>query len=293
MLGPKIDYWLLRPFVHARNRATEKELDGAARKLSESVHIGNYDYSLSDAQNYLKRINRLYGGNIPVSPDLSYLDIGCGMGRLCFGLIQSGARDVTGIDIVPRHAKQAIELSKRFGFENELEIICTDFHNWQPDRKYDIITVLGVMEHMREPKKFLQMLPRLMKIDAKALIGHENFYGPRGDHLKHFFRIPIPWRGVIFSEKALMKLRRKFYRPTDPAERLQDIVGGLNQLSYNDFVDYSLQAELKFYHLNINPSYKRIKPLYALSQILTRIPFVNNYFVEYVYAVMKRAECPE
>jgi 2-polyprenyl-3-methyl-5-hydroxy-6-metoxy-1,4-benzoquinol methylase len=283
MLGQNIDYWLLRPFVHARNRATEDELDVAFR---------NSDYSLSEAQIYLNNINILFGGNLLVNPDLSYLDVGCGMGRLCMGLINAGAKDVTGIDIVPRNIEQAKELANRFDFGNKLELICTDFHNWQADRSYDVIAVLGVMEHIRKPKQFLQELPRLMKIDGNALIGHENFFGPRGDHLRHFFRVQIPWRGVIFSEKALMKLRREFYRPTDPAECLQDIVGGLNKLSFNKFVNCSLQAGLKFTYLNINPSYKKIKTLYLLSQLLIKVPLLNNYFVEYVYAVLKKAESP-
>jgi len=173
---------------------------------------------------------------------------------------------------------------------DQQQFLCTDINNWETNLSYNIIIVLGVMEHVNEPDKFLRKLPRLMKSKGIALIAHEPFQAPNGDHLKDFFRVQIPWRGLIFSEKALMRLRREFFRPTDPSERLFDIVGGLIQMSYSKFLRYSLQADLKFYDIIINPQYKRIKPLYLISKVLTRIPVARDYFATTAYAMLKRAE---
>jgi len=279
MFGKNIDYWLLRPLAHSRKRATEKELNERVKCAS---------YNLSEAQAYLELNKRRFGGHLIVDDNLSYLDIGCGMGRLSFGLIQSGAKDVTAIDIVPRHIEQAKNLAARLDLTNHPEFICTDIHEWEADRKYDIIIVVGVIEHVNKPERFLQKLPTLMKSNGIALIKHEPFQGPFGDHVRAFFRVQIPWRGVIFSEKALMNLRREFYRPTDPAQRFRDIVGGLNQMSYSQFVRYSLQAGLEFSQIIINPEFERIKPLMHISNLLTKITMIRDYFTHTVWAVLKR-----
>lgn len=281
MFGEKIDYFLLRPLVHGHNRATEEQLNEQAENTS---------FTLLQARAYLKRTINNFGGKLVVDPDLSYLDIGCGMGRLSVGLALAGAKDVTAVDIVPRHIEEAKALAERLECADQPQFLCSDIHNWATNLSYDIIIVLGVMEHVNEPDKFLRRLPRLMKPNGIALIGHEPFQAPNGDHLKGFFRVQIPWRGLIFSEKALMRLRREFFRPTDPAARLCDIVGGLNQMSYSKFIRYSLQAGLKFNDIIINPQYKRIKPLYLISKVLTRIPVVRDYFATTVYAILKRAE---
>jgi hypothetical protein len=38
-----------------------------------------------------------------------------------------------------------------------------------------------------------------------------------------FFRIAIPWRGALFSEEAILRLRRERFRPTERAMTYQAI----------------------------------------------------------------------
>lgn len=281
MFGKNIDYWLLRPLAHSCNRATEKGLNERFKCAS---------YSLSEAKEYVEKNKRRFGGHLIVDDKRSYLDIGCGMGRLSFGLIQSGAKDVTAIDIIPRNIEQAKNIAESLDLESQPRFMCTDIHEWVTDRKYDVVTVVGVIEHVHKPKLFLQKLPTLMKSNGIALIKHEPFQGPFGDHLRAFFRLQIPWRGVIFSEKALVTLRREFYRPTDSAQRLKDIVGGLNQMSYSQFLRYSHQAGLEFIKIIINPEFERIKPLMHITNLITKIPMICDYFTHSVWAVLKRKE---
>ena len=93
-LRERLDYRFLRLFVTDRYKATEAELDAEAARST---------FGIPDALAYLEKVRDVYfDGQLPVEPDLSYLDIGCGMGRLAIGLAAAGARDVTGIEIVPR-----------------------------------------------------------------------------------------------------------------------------------------------------------------------------------------------
>ena len=280
MFGEKIDYFLLKPLAHKRNYATEEELN---KKVFDS------SFDLSDAKAYLKKVTNVYfDGKVPIDTDLIYVDIGCGMGRLCFGLLEAGVKDITGIDIIPRNIDEAKVIAEKTGFADCVKLEHSDIHQWKTNRTYDVIFVLGAMEHIHDPDKFLQRLATLMKPNGLAFISHEPFQSPIGDHLHGFFRLQIPWRGLIFSEKALLRLRKEFFRPTDPAEKYSDVAGGLNQVSYSKLVRYIAQAGLKIEHTNFTPQLKRYPPIHLLFKILTKIPWVRNYFIMSAYLVLRR-----
>ncbi len=56
-------------------------------------------------------------------------------------------------------------------------------------------------------------------------------HSPFGDHLWGFFRVQIPWRGILFSQEALLRLRQDCFRPGDGVSRSQDVAGGPNLMS--------------------------------------------------------------
>lgn len=283
MFGERIDYHLLRPFTHSRNRATEAELDEMSRRLT---------YTLDEARAYVERAKREYfNGHLPISPHLDYLDIGCGMGRFAIGLSLAGARKVAGIDIVSRHIDEARLLSQGLAVAERPEFFHSDVHQWDTDRQFDVVIVLGAMEHIHDPGEFLLSLPRLLKPDGRAFVSFEPFQGVIGDHMSGFFRFPIPWRGLLFSEKALLRLRREQYRPTDPADRFKDIVGGLNQMWYEHYLRLVHDAGLEFVSHNCNPQLRyrlRYLPLRPISRVLTSIPKLRGYFTVSDYSILRR-----
>ncbi len=105
--------------------------------------------------------------------------------------------------------------------------------------------------------------------------------------MQRFFRIPIPWRGVLFSEQAILRLRRERFRPTDKATRYQDITGGLNLMRYSEFLKTATYLGWTFEFLDVNPQLKKLKPIYSLSSVLTSIPHVQDYVAGSVYAVLR------
>ena len=96
MFGKKFDYYFLKLFTHKR---MEKEEDLMEERSSTEFKLEDVDY--------LDRIQLLLGKKIPIDKSLSYLDIGCGMGRLSIGLSLRGAKDVTGIEISDRKVTEA------------------------------------------------------------------------------------------------------------------------------------------------------------------------------------------
>lgn len=93
------------------------------------------------------------------------LDVGCGDGRLCQVLVQTGNFDlVKGIDLSPR----AIEWAK--SFNPEIEFKCMDVS--EEDEVYDAVTAVEVIEHIPDDgiEIFLKQLSRVLKKDGRLYI---------------------------------------------------------------------------------------------------------------------------
>ena len=284
MFGETIDYHLLRPLAHSRNRATEEELDHRARHTTAT---------LADARAYLARVrHELFTPDFLVDPDLSYLDVGCGMGRLSVGLADAGATDVTGIDLVPRHIDEAVALSTELAPGHRPRFECIDVHDFDPGRTFDVVVTLGAMEHIRDPRCYLHRLRELLAPGGRAFVSFEPFRSILGDHMHGFFRVPVPWRGVLFNEKAMLRLRQEFYRPTDFATRYGEIAGGLNQVSFTQYEAWMAEAGLRIVRHVANPqlAHKRGAAIEVrLSRVLTATTRLRGAFGVNVYSVIESA----
>ena len=286
MFGKTIDYYLLKPLTHTRNRFTEDELNAATHRM---------DYTIDDARNFLRRVRTVYfPGHFLVDKNLSYLDIGCGQGRLSIGLVDAGVSDVMGIDITNRRIVEGNNLARKLLPEYPKTIFYTgDIYEWQHKRQYDVIIGLGFMEHIRDPRDFLHQMRNLLKPDGIMFAGFEPFHSPFGDHMGGFFRVRIPWSGVLFSEDAILRLRAECFRPTDPAIRYQDITGGLNLMRFSEYKKWLHEAGLDVVYHNVNPQLKfhhLYKPFYPLSSALTSIPKIQDYLSAVIYSVIRRRD---
>jgi hypothetical protein len=111
------------------------------------------------------------------------------------------------------------------------------------------------------------------------------FHSPFGDHMWDFFRLQLPWRGVLFSEQAMLRLRRECFRPTDPAGRLREIAGGLNQMRYSEFLGYVGAADWQLEYLAVNAI--ELPLMRPLSSALARVPMLQDFIAHNVYCVLR------
>ena len=281
MFGKTVDYWLLRPLAHSRNRATEAELDARSRE-----NPVDYDGAVPKLAKLMAR----FGGRFPVDPRLSYLDMGCGAGEYALALACLGALDVTGVDFVPRRIEEARAGAQRLGFAHRVHFECADLRIWEPDRRFDAIVSNNAFEHIDAPEAFLATMSRFVAPDGRAILSFGPlFHSPFGDHCWDYFHVQIPWRGVLFSEEALIRLRREFFRPTDPATRLREIRGGLNQLRLSSFRCSVLATGWRFDFLSINHGAAKIPGAKRLSDLVCASP-LGDYFAHSVDAVLRRGE---
>ena len=90
------------------------------------------------------------------------LDIGCGNGALTFDLIKR-AKFVFGIDL----NKENIKLAKEKYSASNIKYIFGDAIRYNFDRKFDIIILSNVLEHIKNRKRFFK---KIIKIAPKILI---------------------------------------------------------------------------------------------------------------------------
>ena len=283
MFGKTIDYWLLRLFVHDRHPETEE-----LRQLERNLGI-------ESAEARFEKWNRRLDNKIPIDPAMRYLDVGCGMGEMSLALAQRGCRYVTGIDKDPYYIEIAKRCARQAQLQDKVAFECINFHDMPNEQKYDVVLSHELFEHVERPRDCLRRIDGILKSRIAEGGGRiilafgPLFHSPFGDHLNRFFRFRIPWLGVLFSEDALMRLRREFWRPVaDEAESFEDTREGLNKMKFSEFLRYVAETGWITEQLIVNPQLKRWPALWRLSNLLLRVPLLRDYFAVSVYAIYRR-----
>ena len=222
-----------------------------------------------------------------MDPKLRYLDMGCGSGELTIGLAKLGLADVTGVDYLPRFVEYARRGAREAGVTGRTHFVCADLRTWEPGQRFDVLLSFDAFEHIGNPDAFLARMRDFVAPGGVAVVSFGPLvHSPFGDHMGGFFRVPLPWRGALFGEKAMLRVRREFYRPTDPGETYADIAGGLNGMRYSQFLGYAMRAGWRFRSLCVN-QFARHRALTAFASRLGAIRGVRDYCIHNVYAVME------
>lgn len=279
MLGPTIDYYLLRPFCHSRGRLTAEEVAAANRVP------GTDDEMMSRFLGYFDGQLDLRGKKV--------LDVGSGTGEMVIQAAQLGAARAVGVDLMQRwvdFARRRLEKEPP-EVRDRVEFVCSDVHAWDTAERFDVIVSRTAFEHIRDPGPILQRFAELLAPGGVFAAIWEPFHGPFGDHMNGFFKVQIPYRGVLFNEKALLRLRSEFFRPGDPVERFRDIDIGLNQLRYSEFVRLCEQTglEVVMQRPNATPANRRwLRPLMRVSDALGKVPVVRDYIAAAPVVLLQR-----
>ncbi len=285
MLGATLDYLILRGLAHRRNMATGEQLDLQLRAAAPD--------SFEGAKAKLRKLVERFEGHLPVDPGLRYLDMGCGSGELTLEFARLGAGHVTGVDVLPRYVEAANARARQSGLGARVRFLCRDLRSWVPGEKYDVLLSFDAFEHVGDPAALLRTMADFLVPGGIAVLAFGPlFHSPFGDHMGEFFRMQIPWRGVVFSEKAVLRVRSECFRPSDPATGYRGIAGGLNLMRYSEFLRYVGETGWRFEYLAVNTFLRRSPALRLVSDAVLRLPGVRDYFAHNVYAVLRRATAP-
>ena len=133
----------------------------------------------------------------PFKENAEVLEIGAGMGAIT-NILCDKVTHVTAVELSKQRASAIIE---RCQDKNNLELIIGNFNDIKFDKKFDYITLIGVLEYAplytnsdNPFKSFLDYIKTLLKDDGKLLIAIENQMG-----IKYFSGAPEDHTGKIFD----------------------------------------------------------------------------------------------
>lgn len=172
--------------------------------------------------------------------DSDVLEIGCGFGAIT-GLLCEKCRSVTAVELSKRRAAGALLRNRD---RDNLEIIVGNLNDISFEKKFDYITLIGVLEYQgrftdtdHPYHDFLKKIKSLLKPNGKLLIAIENQYG-----LKYWCGAGEDHTGVPFDGMNQYLLTNQGIR-TFSREALKKLVqesGFAQSYFYYPMPDYKL-----------------------------------------------------
>ncbi|MGL4790866.1 MAG: class I SAM-dependent methyltransferase, partial [Anaerotignaceae bacterium] len=153
---------------------------------------------------------------------LSMLDVGIGNGELLL-IAQEMGFAVTGVEISRKEASKAIE-------QLDLNVVWSDFLEFEPDETFDVITMGDIIEHVSSPRLALEKAAKLLSKNGILWLSTPNYNSAFSKY--KLFVDPMwnePWHYTYFSKEVLMPYLNEY---------------GFELLQYNVSARYNGSMEL-------------------------------------------------
>lgn len=169
--------------------------------------------------------------------NLDILDLGCGGGLVSESLARLEG-NVTGVDFV----KNNIDVARFHSIQNKLKIkyIHADIENLKVDKKFDLIILFEILEHLEDWTKFLKFISKNLKKNGLIIISTinrnlisnlaaiffaENLLGwvPKGTHSYEKFIKPYEIEKIMINTNnyELKDLKGLIFNPINFSWKLQ------------------------------------------------------------------------
>lgn len=142
-----------------------EEFHSSTRLQTKIINENNFTYRL-----LLESINKY------IKPENKVLDIGCGVGALDLYLASKGY-EVLGIDISKHAVESARDSAEAMGFKNA-KFEKYDFPSETPKGKFDFIIFTEVIEHIKEDRKALSQINKLLNKYGILLLSTPSIQAP-------------------------------------------------------------------------------------------------------------------
>lgn len=176
----------------------------------------------------------------PFDKNASVLEIGCGMGAIT-GVLCDNCKEVTSVELSKRRATATLLRCRE---KENLEIIVGNLNDIEFDKKFDYITLIGVLEYQGSYTEtanpygdFLTKIKSLLTPNGKLLIAIENQYG-----LKYWCGAKEDHTGIPFEGMNQYTLSKKKVRTFSKAD-LDNLIkesGFKNTYFYYPMPDYKI-----------------------------------------------------
>jgi len=232
---------------------------------------GTAEYSYFDERKYFRYCEFVWKARLKTikkfkPPPARFLDVGCSFGGFVKTALKEGY-DAEGIDISPYVVE---ECQKDEEIKNR--IFCSDLLHYIPNKKYDIITLIEVIEHLPEPNRILKKLYDLLNPSGLLIIQTANFDGLQAKMQKNHYHYYLPGHLFYYSKKNLTAFLKQ---------------AGFKEFIYFHGVDFGLLPKWKKMSGFIPPiyfyRYLRVGFYHLLSKITWGDFALTSSFVLYAF----------
>jgi len=254
-----------------RPRLTEKLL----LLLSRKPEADNYEASKDhwSVETALRQFCACFPGFLARTAGNEILDFGCGTGYQAVALAQMGAKRVVGLDVNAYYLNKACQLAQDAGVADKVEF--RDRFDDSFRGRFDVVTSQNSMEHFYDPVGALNQMKQALKKDGVIFLTFgPPWFAPFGSHQQFFVR--IPWINILFEEKTVMAVRRRFNN--DGATRYEE--AGLNKMTVKKFETLIRDSELRME----SRRYDCVKRL----NLLGKLPLIRELAVNQISCVLTR-----
>ena len=227
---------------------------------------------------------------IPISEKTNVLEIGCGEAGNLKPFLDLGCK-ATGIDIACGRIELARQFYEHYDKKENLELICEDIYKVKPTKKYDIIIMRDVIEHIPNQEKFMGFVKQFLKPDGMFFLGFPPWQNPFGGHqqlCKNKILSKLPYYH-LFPKNIYAFILKTFGENGNTIKGLIEIketgisIERFERILKNE--NYRILNRTFFF---INPNYETKFGLKPKKQIglIASIPWIRNYFTTAMYYVI-------
>lgn len=192
--------------LYLKNRPHKSTLDIIYPKAYYSFNYNKISFIARFGKSYLDKIKFRKFLSKKNKENFNFLDIGCGDGRyleLMHRNYKLKKVNCYGIDF----KNDKLNELKKEGYSINFQ----DFEKFNLKKKFDVITMFHVIEHVISPKKYLKKIYKLLKKDGILVLETPNYDSLDARLFKKSYwgGYHIPRHFVIFNDTNLVKFAEK------------------------------------------------------------------------------------
>jgi SAM-dependent methyltransferase len=187
----------------------------------------------------------------------------------------------------------AKEFYKDHQNRQNLTLICQDIYKVSPDKKYDVIIMRDVIEHIPNQEKFMGFVKSFLKSDGKFFLAFPPWQNPFGGHqqiCKSKLLSVLPWFHLLPGRFYTLILKA-FGESEATIKGLFEIKDtGISIERFERILKRENYKTEKRVFWFINPNYQTkfgLKPRKQI-KLITSIPWLRNFFTTAMYYVVSK-----
>ncbi|MDO8951632.1 MAG: class I SAM-dependent methyltransferase [Draconibacterium sp.] len=219
--------------------------------------------------------------------ETTVLEIGCGEAGNLKPFLDMGCQ-CTGIDISCGRIELAKEFYKNHPNRQNLTLICEDIYKVNPDKKYDVIIMRDVIEHIPNQEKFMGFVKSFLKPEGKFFLAFPPWQNPFGGHqqvCKSKILSVLPWFH-LFPGSIYTLILKAFGESDATIKGLLEIKEtGISIERFERILKQENYKTEKRVFWFINPNYQTKFGINPHKQInlISSIPGLRNFFTTAMY----------